>query len=69
MANQNKRTILKSKLNNLHQANGTETPYIGVPFAGVISLPLFRYTFCDTFFDFREKIGAKESNKKTNVCA
>jgi len=34
MANQNKRTILKSKLNNLHQANGTETPYIGVPFAG-----------------------------------
>ena len=30
------------------KANGTETPYIGVPFAGVISLPLLRYAFSDT---------------------
>jgi len=48
MANQSKRTILKSKLNNLHKANGTETPYIGVPFAGDITLPLLRYAFSDT---------------------
>ena len=58
MANQSKRSILNisaaegtsapREVEQLQQANGTETPYIGVPFAGVISLPLLRYAFSDT---------------------